>query len=327
MKMALVTGAGGFIGSHLVRRLKSEGYWVRGVDLKHPEWTPSPANEFITADLRDPVQCARAFDMNGDRLDEVYQLAADMGGMGFIESHEADIVRNNILINANVLHQAVQTRYVQRYFFASSACVYPDMRAGERPCPEEYVYPALPHNEYGWEKLYSERMALCYARHEWPNAPEFQVRIARFGNTYGPEGTWYGGREKAPAAICRKVAEASDGGEIEVWGDGTAIRSYLYIDDLIDGIRMLTNSDYPEPINIGSDECITVDELVHAVERVADKEVTICHVDGPVGVQARILSHEPIQALGWTAQNDLEAGLSKLYEWVSGQVDKTVTTC
>jgi GDP-D-mannose 3',5'-epimerase len=237
MKRALVCGAGGFIGSHLVKRLKKDGLWVRGADLKRPEFSPSAADDFRVLDLRSPESCAEAVRFEGGAFDEVYQLAADMGGMGFIHSAECEIMKNSALVNIHMVDQAAQAG-VKRYFFSSSACVYRDMTAVEAPLSEADAYPALPDNEYGWEKLYAERMAMAYGRRFG-----MAIRLARFQNCYGPEGTWRGGREKAPAALCRKIAEAPDGGTIEVWGDGSAMRAYTFIDDMVDGIVRLMGSD------------------------------------------------------------------------------------
>lgn len=312
MKKALVCGAGGFIGAHLVRRLVGEGFWVRGVDLKEPEFAPTDAHEFALLDLRDREQCTKAL---AGGFDDVYQLAADMGGMGFIHSAECEIMRNSMLVNLNVVDAAAEAG-IGRYFFASSVCVYRDMAVGEPELTEADAYPALPDNEYGWEKLYSERLVSAYARKSG-----FAPRIARFQNTYGPEGTWRGGREKAPAAICRKVAEAPDGGEIEVWGDGSAVRSYTYVDDLLDGIRLLVESDRAEPTNIGSPEYVTVDELVGTVADVAGKELRIRHVDGPVGVQSRNFSHRAIEELGFSARVSVREGIARTYTWVAEQVE------
>ena len=241
MKRALVCGAGGFIAGHLVKRLKAEGYWVRGVDRKVHEFAPSAADEFMVLDLRDPANCRTALTLDGGTFDEVYQLAADMGGMGFIHSAECEIMHNSVLINVHMTHQAAEMG-VPRYFYSSSVCVYPDMQPGDPEMTEAQAVPAHPDNEYGWEKLYSERMLQAYARHYGMKA-----RIARFQNCYGPEGTWTGGREKAPAAICRKVAEVEDGGTIPVWGDGTAVRSYTYVSDMVDGIYRLMHSDLEGP--------------------------------------------------------------------------------
>jgi nucleoside-diphosphate-sugar epimerase len=314
MKRALVCGAGGFIASHLVRRLKKEGYWVRAVDQKQPEFSPTAADEFLQADLREPNACAAAVALSRGSFDEVYQLAADMGGMGFIHSAECEIMRNSALININMIDAAAGAR-IGRYLFSSSVCIYRDMAPGEPELTEEEAYPAFPDNEYGWEKLYAERMALAYGRRSG-----MQVRIARFQNCYGPEGTWTGGREKAPAAICRKVAEAEDGGAVQVWGDGTAIRSYTYIDDMVDGIYCLTGSELTGPTNIGCPEYVSVDELVRTVAEVAGKKVRIVHVDGPVGVQSRNFSNERIYSTGWRSRFSLRDGIACTYPWVEAQV-------
>lgn len=295
MKTALVCGAGGFIGAHLVKRLKREGYWVRGVDLKYPTYATTKADDFQLLDLREQKNCEKALQVTGG-FDEVYQLAADMGGMGFIHSAECEIMRNSALININMIYSSAKVG-IKRYFFSSSVCVYRDMMPGEPELTEEEVYPAIPDNEYGWEKLYAERMAMAFGRKYG-----MAIRIARFQNCYGPEGTWDGGREKAPAAICRKVAIAKDGGEIEVWGDGSAIRSYTYIDDMTDGIFRLTHSDLDVPTNIGSPQYVSVDELVETVSKVANKKVKIKHVDGPVGVHARNFSNDKIYSIGWESK-------------------------
>ena len=317
MKRALVCGAGGFIASHLVKRLKADGYWVRGADLKRPEFSPSAADEFLLKDLRDSEQCRQALaggDPQASDFDEVYQLAADMGGMGFIHSAECDIMRNSALININMIAAAAALG-VKRYFLSSSVCIYRDMQPGEPELTEDEAYPAQPDNEYGWEKLYAERMAMAFGRRYGMN-----IRIARFQNCYGPEGTWTGGREKAPAAICRKVAEADDGGSIEVWGDGTAVRSYTYVDDMVDGIRRLLDSDLEGPVNIGSDEYPSVKELVDTVIEVAVKRVEVKYVEGPVGVRSRNFSNERIYSTGWTSQVSLREGIGTTYPWVEQQV-------
>lgn len=317
MKRALVCGAGGFIGGHLVKKLKREGYWVRGVDIKEHEFAPTQADEFLKLDLRQPENGWEALSVNGGTFDEVYQLAADMGGMGFIHSAETEIMHNSVLINVHMTRTAALLG-VPRYFFSSSVCVYRDMQPGEPEMTEAEAIPAHPDNEYGWEKLYSERMAQAYSRHS-----PMQVRIARFQNCYGPEGTWTGGREKAPAAICRKVAEAPEGGTIDVWGDGSAIRSYTYVDDMVDGIYLLMHSDLEGAANIGCPQYVTVDELVQTVAEVAGKTIHIRHIDGPVGVQSRNFSNARIYSLGWQAKFYLKDGIAKTYPWVEAQVRRT----
>jgi GDP-D-mannose 3',5'-epimerase len=317
MKRALVCGAGGFIGGHLVKKLKGEGYWVRGVDIKEHEFAPSAADEFTLLDLREPDHCRAALTLADGGFDEVYQLAADMGGMGFISFAECEIMRNNVLINVHMTHTAA-TMGVRRYFYSSSVCVYRDMQPGEPEMTEEQAVPAEPDNEYGWEKLYSERVAQAYARRYG-----MAVRIARFQNCYGPEGTWTGGREKAPAAMCRKVAEAEDGGTIEVWGDGSAVRSYTYVGDMVDGIYRLMHSDLEGAVNIGCPQYVTVDELVRTVAEVAGKEIHIQHVEGPVGVQSRNFSNARIESLGWRAQVFLKEGIGLTYPWVAEQVRRS----
>ena len=314
MKRALVCGAGGFIASHLVKKLKKEGYWVRGVDIKNPEFSPTAADEFMLLDLRERPNAEKA--VSGP-FDEVYQLAADMGGMGFIHSAETEIMRNSVLININMTHAAAEAR-IPRYFFSSSVCIYRDMEPGEAELTEEEAFPALPDNEYGWEKLYSERMALAYGRRYG-----MEVRIARFQNCYGPEGTWRGGREKAPAAICRKVAEAKDGGTIEAWGTGTAIRSYTYIDDMLEGIYLLMHSDLKSPANIGCPQYVTVKELIDAVAQVSGKKIQVKWIEGPVGVQSRNFSNARIYSLGWKPRYFLKDGIALTYPWVAEQVKKT----
>ena len=320
MKQALVCGAGGFIASHLVKRLKDEGYRVRGVDIKYPEFSPTAADEFLLLDLRDAAACRRALVVgNSDScaFDEVYQLAADMGGMGFIHSAECEIMRNSALVNSNMI-DAAATLGARKYFFSSSVCIYRDMVPGEPELTEEQSYPAMPDNEYGWEKLYAERMAMAYGRRY-----HMAIRIARFQNCYGPEGTWTGGREKAPAAICRKVAEAPAGGTIDVWGDGTAIRSYTYVDDMVDGIRRLTLSGLEGPTNIGCPEYVSVRELVETVADVARKPVNVRWVDGPIGVRSRNFSNARIYSTGWKARFSLRDGIARTYPWVEQQVKAT----
>jgi len=314
MKNALVCGAGGFIGGHLVKKLKKAGYWVRGVDLKQHEFSPTQADEFLLLDLREEENCQRAISLEGGRFDEIYQLAADMGGMGFIHSAETEIMHNSALINIHMIHTAAELG-VPRYFFSSSVCVYRDMQPGEPEMTEDGAIPANPDNEYGWEKLYSERVAMAYARRYGMN-----VRIARFQNCYGPEGTWQGGREKAPAAICRKVAEAKDGGTIEVWGDGSAIRSYTYIADMVEGIYLLMHSDLEGPANIGCPQYVSVDELVQTVVEASGKTVHVKHVEGPVGVQSRNFSNTRIYSTGWRAKYLLKEGIAQTYPWIEEQV-------
>jgi len=314
LNRVLVCGAGGFIGSHLVKRLKKEGYWVRGVDLKKPEFSKTEADEFLNLDLREEKNCEDALSLKQENFDEVYQLAADMGGMGYIHSAECDIMRNNALININMLYVASKLK-IKRYFFSSSVCVYRDMKPEEPELFEEDAYPALPHNEYGWEKLYAERLALTFSRKY-----DMQIRIARFQNCYGPECTWRGGREKAPAALCRKVAEIDNNGTIEVWGDGSAIRSFIYIDDLIEGILCLMNSDLKGPVNIGSPEYVTVDELAYTIAEVAGKKIHIKHVVGPVGVLSRNFSNSKIYTTGFRPKYSLKYGIAKTYPWIEKRV-------
>jgi len=315
MKKALVCGAGGFIGGHLVRRLKHEGYYVRGADIKMHEFAKSSADEFLKIDLRRQENCRTALSIYGG-FDEVYQLAADMGGMGFIHSAAADIMFNSSLINQFMITESVRA-CVEKYFFSSSACVYPNMQIGDPEMAEEQVYPAMPDNEYGWEKLFAERMLLTYAAKYG-----IKPRIARFENCYGPYGTWIGGREKAPAAMCRKVASTPNNGRIEVWGDGTAIRSYTYVDDMVDGIIRLMNSDMAVPVNIGNHVYVSVDELVYTVAAVAGKKIHIDHIDGPVGVMSRNFSNQKISSTGWKAKYDLYTGVLRTYPWIAEQVER-----
>ena len=283
-KTALVCGAGGFIGTHLAKKLKAEGYWVRGVDLKNPEFSDTACDDFIVGDLRDPHICTQAvkiITLDGDQpFDEVYQLAADMGGMGFIAFHDAEIMHNSALININMV-EACRISGAKKIFYASSACIYPEynQRNPLNPqCAEDSAYPAAPDTEYGWEKLFSERLYRAYAKDYNMN-----VRIARFHNVFGPEGTWCGGREKAPAALSRKIAQASDGGTIEVWGKGDQTRSFLYIDECIEGIRRLMNSDVEMVLNIGSEEMISINNLANLIAKIAKKQITIVNIKGPEG--------------------------------------------
>jgi nucleoside-diphosphate-sugar epimerase len=290
---------------------------VRGVDIKEHEYRETAADEFLLLDLREEANCIQALTLGDGTFDEVYQLAADMGGMGFIHSAECEIMHNSVLINIHMTHHASRLG-VGRYFFSSSVCVYRDMQPGEPEMTEAEAIPANPDNEYGWEKLYSERMAEAYARNEG-----LTVRIARFQNCYGPYGTWTGGREKAPAAICRKVAEAEDGGTIEVWGDGTAVRSYTYIADMVDGIYRLMHSDLEGAVNIGCPEYVTVNQLVETVAEVSGKRINIKHIDGPVGVHSRNFSNERIYSTGWRAKYFLKDGIAENYPWIEEQVKKS----
>ena len=317
MKKALVCGAGGFIGGHLVKKLKREGYWVRGVDIKEHEFCPTAADEFLLLDLRDKHNCQAALNVDGGGFVEVYQLAADMGGMGFIHSAECEIMHNSALINIHMTRAAAAIG-VPWYFFSSSVCVYRNMRPGEPEMTEAQAIPANPDNEYGWEKLYSERMAMAYERRYG-----MKVRIARFQNCYGAEGTWNGGREKAPAAICRKVAEVEDGGAIEVWGDGTAVRSYTHVNDMVDGIFLLMHSDLHGAANIGCPQYVTVNELVATVAEVAGKKIHARHIEGPVGVQSRNFSNARIYSTGWKPKIFLKEGIRLTYPWIEAQVRAT----
>jgi nucleoside-diphosphate-sugar epimerase len=317
-RKALVLGAGGFIGSHLVKRLVRENYWVRGVDLKYPEFSQTVADDFVISDLRDQLSCRHVIDT---KFDEVYQLAADMGGAGYIFTGEndADVMHNSSAINLNVL-DACRRRNVRRIFYSSSACIYPDHNQRDPKAPvtrEDSAYPANPDSEYGWEKLFSERLYLAYGRNFG-----LEVRIGRYHNIFGPEGTWFGGREKAPAAICRKVAEASDDGEVEVWGDGEQTRSFLYIDECLEGTIRLTRSNWSGPVNIGSEEMVTINKLVQLVIGMSRKNLAIRHIPGPLGVRGRNSHNALIKAkLGWTPEARLEAGLERTYKWIKAQVD------
>jgi len=316
-KQALVCGAGGFIGSHLVKKLKKEGFWVRGADLKYPEFSETQADDFVIGDLRDSAVCREVTDR---RFDEVYQLAADMGGAGFIFTgeHDSEIMHNSATINLNMVDICSKVG-VGKIFYSSSACIYPEYNQTEPEnpkCSEDSAYPAEPDSEYGWEKLFSERMYLAY----WRNNG-FEVRIARFHNIFGPEGTWRDGREKAPAAFCRKVAEANDGGCIEMWGDGKQTRSFLYIDECLEGIRRLMDSDFTGPVNIGSEEMITINGLAKMVMDIAGKNLSIKHIEGPLGVRGRNSDNGLIgEKLGWKPTRPLREGMEKTYQWVEEQV-------
>ncbi len=326
-RTACVLGAGGFIGSHMVKRLKQEGYWVRAVDLKHTEFAPSPADEFIIADLRSkmavsqvlfaPHQSAAVKD-DVNSFDEVYCFAADMGGAGFVFTgeHDADIMHNSALINLNVAHYA-SSFGVKKVFYSSSACIYPQHIQEETDNPglrESDAYPVNPDSEYGYEKIFSERVYQAFHRNYGLN-----IRIARFHNIFGPEGTWKGGREKAPAAICRKVAEAYT--EVEIWGDGRQTRSFLYIDECIEGVRRLMESDVTEPLNIGSDEMVSINQLAAMTIQISRKELGLTYVDGPQGVRGRNSNNDLIQLhLGWKPSMKLYDGLKKTYDWIFKQV-------
>lgn len=318
-KTALVLGAGGFIGGHLVKRLKKEGFWVRGVDIKQHEYSQSQADEFIVGDLRDQPFCHTVFDQP---FDEVYQLAADMGGAGYIFTgdHDADVMHNSAQITLNALHYGRLAK-IKNIFFSSSACIYPERNQMDPDHPnlaEDSAYPAGPDSEYGWEKLFGERLFLAYQRNYGMN-----VHIARFHNIFGPEGSWNNGREKSPAAICRKVAQAPDGGEIEIWGDGKQTRSYLYIDECLEGVRRLMDSDFSGPVNIGSEEMVSINELAAMVMDIAGKTLTIKHVSGPLGVRGRSSDNRLIrEKLGWAPSMTLKAGLTVTYRWVEEQVKK-----
>ena len=342
-KTALVLGAGGFIGSHMVKRLRDEGYWVRGVDLKHPEFSSTVAHEFVTGDLRDVTFVRRCIAFKGylgnfyasvpeqyyKPFDEIYQFAADMGGAGFVFTGEndADIMHNSVSINLNVLEE--QRKFNESYkvnqtkiFYSGSACMYPEhnqLDPDNPDCRESSAYPADPDSEYGWEKLFSERLYLAYNRNH-----SIPVRIARYHNIFGPEGTWDGGREKAPAAICRKVAYLpAEGGAIEVWGDGQQTRSFLYIDECIEATLRLMDSDFMGPVNIGSEEMVTINQLVDITAEVSDKIVSKIHIDGPLGVRGRNSNNDLIrEKLGWDYEQSLMEGIRKTYDWIWRQTNQ-----
>jgi GDP-D-mannose 3',5'-epimerase len=336
MKKALVCGAGGFIGSHLVRRLKSEGYWVRGVDLKYPEFSNTEADEFLVTDLREQSNVRSVLhidDTSKKGFDEVYQLAADMGGAGYIFTgqHDADVMHNSATINLNVAHSVVKFEKKPRIFYSSSACIYPayNQEDPQNPkCSEESAYPAAPDSEYGWEKLFSERLYLSFSRNYG-----LEVRIARFHNIFGPEGTWRGGKEKAPAAMCRKVAEAHDGEDIEVWGDGTQTRSFLYIDECVEAVRRMMNSNFSGPVNIGSEEMISLNDFAKMVVDISGKNVKVKNILGeefekkfgfkcPIGVKGRNSDNTLIkQKVGWNNNSSLQEGMIKTYQWIKSQVE------
>lgn len=321
-KIALVCGAGGFIGAHLVRRLKREGFVVVGVDWKEPQFSKTPADEYLNGDLSDQ-NFARSVFVGRPPFDEVYQLAADMGGAGYIFTgeHDAEIMSTSAAVNLNVLKYGKENG-MKKIFYSSSACMYPahnQLDPNSPHCEEESAYPAAPDSEYGWEKLFSERVYLAFHRNHG-----IPVRIARFHNIFGPEGTWNSGREKAPAAMCRKVAETPHGGTIEMWGDGKQTRSFLYIDECIEGIRRLMNSDFTGPVNIGSEEMVSIKQLAEMVMKIAGKKLSIKHVPGPLGVRGRNSHNRLIrEKLGWEPTMKLEDGLRLTYEWIAEQIAAT----
>jgi GDP-D-mannose 3',5'-epimerase len=316
VKRILVNGAGGFIGGHLVKRLKAEGNWVRGVDIKLHEFSAPPADEFIQADLRDPAVVKAAV----DGIEEVYQLAADMGGAGYIFTgeHDARVMHNSATINLNTLEFGTRAG-VKKFFYSSSACIYPQynqLHPDNPRCSEDSAYPAAPDSEYGWEKLFSERLYFSYMRNHG-----IQVRVARFHNIFGVEGTWQGGREKSPAALCRKVAETAPGGEIEIWGDGYQTRSFLYIDECIEAVRRLMDSDFSGPVNVGSEEMVSINRLAGIIMEIAGKKLSIRHIDGPLGVRGRNSDNRLIrEKLGWEPDRPLREGLARTYAWISQQL-------
>ena len=313
-KKALVCGAGGFIGSHMVKKLKSEGYWVRGADVKEPDFSGTEADEFLTGDLTDQSFCK---DVTNIEFDEIYQFAADMGGAGYIFTgeHDADVMNNSATINLNILRNIKD--YKPKIFFSSSACMYPEhnqLDPNTPDCREDTAYPANPDSEYGWEKLFSERLYLSYHRNY-----DVPVRIARYHNIFGPEGTWTGGREKAPAAICRKVAELpQEGGTIEVWGDGLQTRSFLFVDECVEATYRLVQSDFTGPVNIGSEEMVSINGLVDIAAKAADKKVEKKHIEGPLGVRGRNSNNDLIkEKLDWNYTMTLEEGIKKTYDWIN----------
>lgn len=316
-KQALVCGAGGFIGGHLVKKLKREGFWVRGVDLKYHEFSQTEADNFVIGDLRDPVVCKNVTDR---AFDEVYQLAADMGGAGYIFTgeHDSEVMHNSAMINLNMVDLCCKVG-VKKIFYSSSACIYPEynqMDPDTPNCSEDSAYPAAPDSEYGWEKLFSERMYLSYYRNNG-----LEVRIARFHNIFGPEGAWSNGREKAPAALCRKVADISEDGEIEIWGDGKQTRSFLYIDECLEGVRRLMDLDFIGPVNIGSEEMITINGLAEMIMDIAGKKLRIKHIEGPLGVRGRNSDNRLIfEKLGWKPTRRLKEGIVRTYQWIAEQV-------
>ena len=317
MRTALVCGAGGFIGGHLVKRLKADGFWVRGVDLKCHEYAVSEADDFLIGDLRNSYFCRHVVDR---RFDEVYQLAADMGGAGFVfvGENDADIMHNSGMINLNLLDVCCR-RLVPRIFYSSSACMYPaynQTNPHSPNCEESSAYPAAPDSEYGWEKLFSERLYFAYSR-----CRGIEVRVARYHNIFGPEGTWTGGREKAPAALCRKVAAAPNGGTIDIWGDGNQTRSFLYVSECVEGTVRLMRSRFEGPVNIGSDEMVTINQLADLIMDIAGKRLEKRHIDGPLGVRGRNSDNRLIgEKLGWKPTQPLSVGLAETYRWIERQV-------
>ena len=315
MKRILVNGAGGFIGGHLVKRLKAEGNWVRAADIKRHEFAGSAADEFIVGDLCDQSVAREVV----EGIDEVYQLAADMGGAGYIFTgeHDAAVMYNSVTINLNTLEFGRRAG-IKRFFYSSSACMYPEynqLDPDNPKCSEDSAYPAAPDSEYGWEKLFSERLFLSYMRNYG-----VEVRIARFHNIFGPEGTWRGGREKSPAALCRKIAEAPEGGSIEIWGDGKQTRSFLYIEECVEGIRRLMDSSFTGPVNLGSEEMVTINQLAELIMDIAGKKLSIKHIPGPLGVRGRNSDNRLIrEKLDWAPSRPLSEGVAKTYEWISGQ--------
>jgi GDP-D-mannose 3',5'-epimerase len=318
MKKVIVFGAGGFIGSHLVTALKQQNKWVKGVDLKYPEFSKTNADEFEIGDLRDPAFVQKVLD---SPFDELYQLAADMGGAGFIFSGEndADVMHNSATINLNTLHYGNKAK-VKKIFYSSSACIYPEFNQldpNNPDCSEASAYPAQPDSEYGWEKLFSERLYFAFKRNYGAN-----VKVARFHNIFGEEGTFQGGREKAPAAICRKIAEAKDGDEIEIWGDGMQTRSFLHVSECIEGIfKLMESDDFHGPVNIGSDEMVTINELANTVINISQKQLSLKHIEGPLGVRGRNSDNKLIQEkLNWKPERLLVDGLKTTYNWINNQL-------
>jgi len=316
-KKALVCGAGGFIGSHMVKKLKSEGYWIRGADVKYPDFSMSEADEFMRGDLTDQVFCDEVTNI---QFDEIYQFAADMGGAGYIFTgdHDADVMNNSATINLNILRNIKD--YKPKIFFSSSACMYPEhnqLDPDTPDCREDTAYPANPDSEYGWEKLFSERLYLAYHRNY--GVP---VRIARYHNIFGPEGTWDGGKEKAPAAMCRKVAKLpNEGGTIDVWGDGEQTRSFLFVDECVEATYRLVQSDFTGPVNIGSEEMVSINELVDITAKVSGKQVEKNHIEGPLGVRGRNSNNDLIrEKLGWDYSQPLEEGIRRTYKWIQAQI-------